>query len=166
MTELDTPLFIPPVDEELLVDSEEVATARLLHSPPRKRSRNLFEKSELMKVPIPQREASQIVRDEEFYLSDGSCIILVENTLFNVSPQVISQSQPLRRLIRCTEQSYQKIPLPSVPCFLCPRETNRLKASRMTTQSFSWEIPYHSFETSSGRYMLCEFNKLVLAFRD
>ncbi|KAI9440277.1 hypothetical protein BJY52DRAFT_1095756, partial [Lactarius psammicola] len=26
------------------------------------------------------------VRDEDYYLSDGSCIILVENTLFNVSP--------------------------------------------------------------------------------
>ena len=136
MTELDTPIFIPPVDEGLLVDSEEIATARLLHSPPRKRSRNLFEKSEVMKVPLPPREASQIVRDEMYYLSDGSCIILVENTLFNVSPQVIDQSQPLRRLIRYTERSYRKIPLPLVPCFLCPRETNRPKASPMTTQSF------------------------------
>jgi len=156
MTELDTPLFIPPVDEELLVGSEEVATAQLLHSPPRKRSRNLFEKSEVMKAPVPQREVSEVVRDEDYYLSDGSCIILVENTLFNVSPQVIGKSQPLRRLIRYTEQSYPKIPLPLVPCFLCPRETNRLKASRITTQSFSWEILCHSFGTSSGRYMLCE----------
>jgi hypothetical protein len=87
MTELDTPLFIPPEDEGFLVDSEEeVATARLLHSPPRKRSRNLFEKPELMRVS--KHELSEIVRDEDYYLSDGSCIVLVGNTLFNVSPLV------------------------------------------------------------------------------
>ena len=165
MTELDTPLFIPPEDEGLLVDSGEVATAPLLHSPPRKRSRNLFEKSEVMKVPVPQREVSQVVRDEDYYLSDGSCIILVENTLFNVSPQAIGQLQPLRCLIRYTEQFYRKIPLPSVPCFLCPRATNQLKASRMTTQWFSWEILCLSSGTFSGRYMLCESCKLVLASR-
>ncbi len=87
MTELDTPLFIPPEDEGFLVDSEEeIATARLLHSPPRKRSRNLFEKPELMRVS--KHELSEIVRDEDYYLSDGSCIVLVGNTLFNVSPLV------------------------------------------------------------------------------
>jgi hypothetical protein len=87
MTELDTPLFIPPEDEGFLVqeDSKEgITAARLLHSPPRKRSRNLFEKPESMK--IPQCQGSEIVRDEDYYLSDGSCIILVENTLFNVGP--------------------------------------------------------------------------------
>src|SRR5579863_10319329 len=99
MTELDTPLFIPPEDEGLLVDSGEVATARLLHSPPRKRSRNLFEKSEVMKVPVPQRDASQVVRDEDYYLSDGSCIILVENTLFNVSPRVIANRRHFDALL-------------------------------------------------------------------
>ncbi len=86
MTELDAPLFIPPEDEGFIVqqDSEEgVAAAQLLHSPPRKRSRNLFEKPENMK--IPQCQGLQIVRDEDYYFSDGSCIILVENTLFNVS---------------------------------------------------------------------------------
>ena len=88
MTELDTPLFIPPEDEGFLLNGEEdeVATSQLLHSPPRKRSRNLFEKPEDMKVL--KCEASEIVRDEDYYLSDGSCIILVENTLFNVSPLV------------------------------------------------------------------------------
>jgi hypothetical protein len=84
MTELDPPLFIPPEDEGFLVDrEEEVATAELLHSPPRKRSRNALEKPEVMK--IPQLQASEVARDEDYYLSDGSCIILVENTLFNVS---------------------------------------------------------------------------------
>jgi hypothetical protein len=94
MTELDTPLFIPPEDEGFLVhqDSEEVAAAQLLHSPPRKRSRNLFEKPESMK--IPQRQGSEIVRDEDYYLSDGSCIMLVENTLFNVAPLIFSVAQP------------------------------------------------------------------------
>jgi hypothetical protein len=94
MTELDDPLFIPPEDEGFLVqqDSEVgFAAAQLLHSPPRKRSRNLFEKPESMK--IPQRQASEIVRDEDYYFSDGSCIILVENTLFNAGP-VIFVAQP------------------------------------------------------------------------
>ncbi len=76
MTELDTPLFIPPDDEGIL---EEVATAQLLQSPPRKRSRNLLEIEEIMMKAPPSR-------DDDYYLYDGSCIILVENTLFNVSP--------------------------------------------------------------------------------
>jgi hypothetical protein len=84
MTELDIPLFIPPVDEGLIADREEVATGQLLHSPPRKRPRNLLERAESIK-PL-QRQALEIVHDEDYYLSDGSCIILVENTLFNVSP--------------------------------------------------------------------------------
>lgn len=95
MTELDSPLFIPPKDEGLPLNGEEdeVATSQLLHSPPRKRSRNLFETPEAMK--LPNRETSEIVRDEDYYFSDGSCIILVENTLFNVSPLV---RRPNRRL--------------------------------------------------------------------
>jgi hypothetical protein len=82
MTESDTPLFIPPDDEGII--EEEVATARLLHSPPRKRSRNLLEIEETSMKTLPS-QPSGIVRDEDYYLSDGSCIILVENTLFNVS---------------------------------------------------------------------------------
>ena len=97
MTELDTPLFIPPEDEGFPLYSEEdgseVATSQLLHSPPRKRSRSLFEKPEVMKVP--KCDASEIVRDEDYYLSDGSCIILVENTLFNVSLFVHHPNCPL-----------------------------------------------------------------------
>src|ERR1700691_4708509 len=82
MTELDTPLFIPPDDEGII--EEQVATARLLHSPPRKRSRNLLETDETTMKLLPS-QPSEIVRDEDYYISDGSCIILVENTLFNVS---------------------------------------------------------------------------------
>jgi hypothetical protein len=86
MTELDTPLFIPPEDEGLLlqqVSEEGIAAAQLLHSPPRKRVRNLFEKQEDMR--IPQCQGLEVVRDDDYYFSDGSCIIMVENTLFNVS---------------------------------------------------------------------------------
>ncbi|KAF8491143.1 hypothetical protein F5888DRAFT_1737069 [Russula emetica] len=92
MTELDTPLFIPPEDEGFLVqqDSEEgVAAAQLLHSPPRKRARNFFEKPEDMK--IPQCQGLEVVRDEDYYFSDGSCIIMVENTLFNVHRTILSK---------------------------------------------------------------------------
>jgi hypothetical protein len=96
-----------------------------------------------MKLPVPQREASQVDHDEDYYLSDGSCIILVENALFNVSPRVqwpiAADSTPYRY----TERFYRKIPLPSAPRFLCPRETNQLKARQTTTQSFSWGIRGH-----------------------
>lgn len=84
MIELDPPLFIPPEDEGFLVqqDSEEsVAAAQLLHSPPRKRARNLFEKQDMK---VPQCQGLDVVRDEDYYFSDGSCTIMVENTLFNV----------------------------------------------------------------------------------
>jgi hypothetical protein len=83
MTELDTPLFIPPEDEGFIVQQEGVAAAQPLNSPPRKRARNLFEKPEDMK--IPQSQGLEVVRDEDYYFSDGSCIILVGSTLFNVS---------------------------------------------------------------------------------
>ena len=164
MTELDTPLFIPPEDEGFLVqeDSEEgIAAAQLLHSPPRKRSRNIFEKPEPMK--IPQCQGSEIVRDEDYYLSDGSCIILVENTLFNVDTlffrcATITDSTPCRY----TGPFYQRIPPPSAQCFLCLKETNQLKGSQTTIQSFSQEILCPSFVTSSGRYMLCELGRLAL----
>jgi hypothetical protein len=167
MTELDTPLFIPPEDEGFFLkqDLEEgVPTTQLLHSPPRKRSRNLFEKSEFMK--IPQCQGSQIVRDEDYYLSDGSCIILVEDTLFNVRPLILSHNgttviDPTPR--RYTGPCYRRIPLPSAPCSRCLKETNQLKASQMTTQSFSREILCPSFGTSCGRYMPCELDRLALA---
>ncbi|KAI9430552.1 hypothetical protein H4582DRAFT_2016394 [Lactarius indigo] len=83
MQKLDTPLFIPP-------DDEEVAKAQLLHSPPRKRSRNLFEREETNMKTLPTHPP-EIVRDEDYYLSDGSCIILVENTLFNVHRTTLSK---------------------------------------------------------------------------
>ena len=164
MTELDSPLFIPPEDEGFPLNGEEdeVATSRLLHSPPRKRSRNLFEKPEVMK--LPKCDASEIVRDEDYYFSDGSCIILVENTLFNVSPLVHHSNCHLSHPFRYTEQLFRRIPLPSTPCFLCPKETNKLRASRMTTRSFSQEIQCLSSGTSSGRCMPCELWKLVLVF--
>ena len=135
MTEFDAPLFIPPEDEGFLADrEEEVATAQLLHSPPRKRLRNLFEKPEIMKLPHCQ--ASHIVRDDDYYLSDGSCIILVENTLFNVSPPIVRHSTTNDPIpCRYTEPLCQKIPLPLVPCSLCLKETSQLRANQITTQS-------------------------------
>ena len=101
MTELDTPLFIPPDDEGII---EQVVAAALLHSPPRKRSRNLFEVEETS-MKTPPIQSSEIVRDEDYYLSDGSCIILVENTLFNVrsfNDHSSSKSHPVSQVHRTT----------------------------------------------------------------
>ncbi|KAI0287270.1 hypothetical protein BC826DRAFT_917428 [Russula brevipes] len=42
-------------------------------------------------MKIPQLQASEIARDEDYYLSDGSCIILVQNTLFNVHRTTLSK---------------------------------------------------------------------------
>ena len=161
MTELDPPLFIPPDDEGII--EEEVATARLLHSPPRKRSRNLFEIEETsMKAPPSQR--SEIVRDEDYYLSDGSCIILVGNTLFNVSSFSDRSSSSLMPACRCTELLFRKIHPPLVPCFHYRGETSQPKASQTTTQSSSLGTPSLSSATSCGRCMLCEFLCLAIAF--
>lgn len=83
MTKRGASPFIPPQEEGLLVDrEEEIATVQLLNSPPRKRSRKL-EKPEVMRVS--QFHPSEIDHDLDYYLADGSCIILVESTLFNVS---------------------------------------------------------------------------------
>jgi hypothetical protein len=162
MTELDTPLFIPPDDEGIL--EEEVATAQLLHSPPRKRSRNLFEIEETS-MKNPPRQPSEIVHDEEYYLSDGSCILLVENILFNVSPvcdrpSSLAQSHPVRRY---TERLFRRIHPLLVPCSHYLGETSLSKACQTTTRSSSLEIPSLSSVTSYGRYMPCEL--LCLAIR-
>jgi hypothetical protein len=123
MTELDTPLFIPPADEALKADrEEEAATAQLLHSPPRKRSRNIFERAESIRPP--QRQPPGVVRDEDYYLSDGSCIILVENTLFNVNPLFEYHINGLTLSRRYTEPFYRRIPLLSVRCSPYPKETS------------------------------------------
>src|SRR6266702_485948 len=156
MTELDTPLFIPP-------DGEEVATAQLLHSPPRKRSRNFLEIEETSMKALP-RYPPEIVRDEDYYLSDGSCIILVENTLFNVSPLGDHSFSSLMPSRRCTEQLFRKIHPLLVPCSHYRGETSQLKASRTTTQSSSVGIPSLSSATSYGRCMPCELLSLAIAF--
>ncbi|KAI0258189.1 hypothetical protein BC834DRAFT_926579 [Gloeopeniophorella convolvens] len=41
--------------------------------------------------PLSPLRTLEIVRDEDYYLSDGSCIILVENTLFNVHRTMLSK---------------------------------------------------------------------------
>ena len=63
---------------------------------------------------------------------------------------------------RYTGLFYQRILLPLALCFLCPKETNQLKASRMTAQSFSREILCPSSGTFSGRYMPCELDWFAL----
>jgi hypothetical protein len=161
MTELDTPLFIPPVDEGLIGDrKDDVAMAQLLHSPPRKRPRNVLERAEDI-AKLPQRQALEIVRDEDYYLSDGSCIILVENTLFNVSTLFEHQIQWYYFIsCRCTEPLYRKIPLLLVLCFPYPKEANLLKANQMIIQSFSSGTRYHGSGISYGPCMLCELQRL------
>ena len=160
MTALDTPLFIPPIDEGLIADREEVATTHLLHSPPRKRSRKILEGAE--DITAPRRQASEIVHDDDYYLSDGSCIILVENTLFNVSPLVDHHVNGLTLSYRCTEPLCRKIVLLSILCSPCHKETNQLKANQMTIQSFLWGTQYHSSGISYGPCMLCELQCLLV----
>lgn len=55
----------------------------------------------------------------------------------------------------------QRILLRSALCSLCPKETNKLKASQTITRSFSQEILRPSSGTSSGRYMPCELDRLA-----
>ncbi|KAI0040828.1 hypothetical protein FA95DRAFT_1549397 [Auriscalpium vulgare] len=92
MAEPDVP-FIPP-DEDVSFEEHEdheeaVVTGHLLENPPRKRPR-LVEEDEDMKPPASPPPTT-IVRDSEFYLSDGSCILLVQNVLFNVHRTTLSK---------------------------------------------------------------------------
>ena len=85
MGDLNEAPFIPPgPDEDIhFIDDqqEEEATMSLLSIPPRKRARCENEQNN----KVAHRSSSEVARDDDFYMSDGSCIILVENTLFNVS---------------------------------------------------------------------------------
>ena len=93
MGDLNEAPFIPPgPDEDIhFIDDqqEEEATMSLLSIPPRKRARCENEHDS----QVAYRSSSEVARDDEFYMSDGSCIILVENTLFNVSHNSSASSQ-------------------------------------------------------------------------
>jgi hypothetical protein len=41
--------------------------------------------------PKPTVGADDVVRDETYYFDDGSCVLKVESTLFNVSGSLTSQ---------------------------------------------------------------------------
>ncbi|KII86668.1 hypothetical protein PLICRDRAFT_43310 [Plicaturopsis crispa FD-325 SS-3] len=79
------------VDDDLQVES----------SPQRKRARYAASDSSASPSRNPgegsrrpratSRASPPIVRDEEYYLADGSCILLVENTLFNVHKTRLSK---------------------------------------------------------------------------
>ncbi|KAA1475693.1 hypothetical protein DENSPDRAFT_867026 [Dentipellis sp. KUC8613] len=90
MAEIDIPPFIPPDIDTSLEDEhdEEVTAVHLLESPPRKRPR-VTEQSE--DITMPLRSPTEITRDPEYYMSDGSCILLVDNTLFNVHRTMLSK---------------------------------------------------------------------------
>jgi len=84
MDDIDSPPFIPPETDDPVTDhAEEIATVQLLQlrTPPRKRARMGREDEEMKSPP----KSTEIVRDSDFYMVDGSCVLLVENTLFNVS---------------------------------------------------------------------------------
>jgi hypothetical protein len=82
----EIPPFIPPDDSDDELDLQEVAAAvTFVHSPPRKRTRTLDPADMDNAVTQAPVLDGPPVRDANYYMSDGSCILLVENTLFNAS---------------------------------------------------------------------------------
>jgi len=91
MADFDIPPFIPPDDSDDDLAIEEVAASVApapalppvsLNSPPRKRQRT-------DSVDMKEERASPALtgppqRDVDYYMADGSCVLMVENTLFNV----------------------------------------------------------------------------------
>lgn len=59
--------------------------------PKKKRARVDDEIEEMLNIQIPDSPGPQrcvlasAVRDDKYYMEDGSCVLQVENTLFNVS---------------------------------------------------------------------------------
>ncbi|KAI0314073.1 hypothetical protein OF83DRAFT_1138586 [Amylostereum chailletii] len=88
MADVDIPPFIPP-DDDLDDPAEEAATVHLLQPPPRKRARTREVEPKL--EPPEENMSGQPVHDKEFYLSDGSCILQVGHTLFNVHRTMLSR---------------------------------------------------------------------------
>ncbi|OAX44325.1 hypothetical protein K503DRAFT_852740 [Rhizopogon vinicolor AM-OR11-026] len=65
-------------------------------SPLRKRARHhslIIDTSEPARSVTVSEEPKDPVRDETYYMSDGSCILLVQNTLFNVHRTILSKDQ-------------------------------------------------------------------------
>lgn len=71
---------VSPQSSEDLPEDEE--------GPQRKRPRYSCD-DEGARLPVGSASSEPAIRDDKFYLSDGSCVLLVEGTLFNVS-QVMS----------------------------------------------------------------------------
>jgi hypothetical protein len=72
-------------DQEISEDltPRSVNTGRFSESPVRKRPR--YDDMQLRSGPESLSTTDQMVkRDDTYYMSDGSCVLSVENTLFNV----------------------------------------------------------------------------------
>ncbi|EGN98574.1 hypothetical protein SERLA73DRAFT_110132 [Serpula lacrymans var. lacrymans S7.3] len=83
----DDDLDFPPILDEILLPS------RRSESPLRKRARHrssssITNRPESSSTPITQH--TLLKRDPKYYFSDGSCIIRIENTLFNVHRTILS----------------------------------------------------------------------------
>lgn len=97
-------------------------------------------------------------RDLRFYMADGSCVLRVGNTLFNVrfSYDTARLRQVNDRYCRSTAVFYQRTLLRLAPCLLFLRATSPWKARRMTTQSSCTGILLRSSAISCGPYMPCK----------
>ena len=98
------------------------------------------------------------VRDGKFYMEDGSCVIRVEDTLFNLS--FICKSY-VRHVIECAllhrsiDQYCHATPRLSRPCLLSPKVAMLLKARTTIIRSTLEEIALISSGTSFGQCTLC-----------
>ena len=102
MADVDTPPFLPP-DDDSDDYAEEAIAVSLIHSPPRKRPRTQAQDLDVKKEEMQEEIQLTVepVRDSDYYLSDGSCILRVGNTLFNVCSPILIPYMTYPKLADC-----------------------------------------------------------------
>jgi hypothetical protein len=166
--DVDIPPFIPSDDSDDDLAIEEVQAAITpAHSaptttafapippqtsvPPRKRQRTVDclemkpEGAGLVVYDGPPQ------RDADYYMTDGSCVLLIENTLFNVrSPFAGAMALLMEKVARCTARCYHATHRSSRRSSPSRRATRRRRVPQMIDQSVCTAIPSASSRTFFG----------------
>ena len=85
--------FVPSEDDTLATpepdsDAEAQDSGSRLRKRLRRRSSSsstIDQPQSMLSTPVPRPEPDEPQRDDQYYMCDGSCILRVGNTLFNVS---------------------------------------------------------------------------------
>lgn len=141
---------LPPTPEELTPGP----------SKSRKRPRSESWPERDRSVSYTDSTMCDVVRDEKYYMEDGSCILLVENTLFNVSYYLhaglsrhgMTLNAPGRYIDRCSRETRRRL----LRCSASRRGIRPWRARRTTTRLSCLETLSLSSGTSCGLYTPCK----------